>query len=330
MLASSLLLYLFTYYENNYPYKTSNLTFFQTSILLVSLFSSLLLYPQLWKHPPPIKCAHLSILLHFYLFIRTASDEILAAALFFTDSERMNIGHIALSSRNSHARLHRTILNSPVLLQLTQQTASAAALTHSRLPVCSSVAAQVLPVLMNTSSSASHCKSASCQSKSSVLLVLIQASVSTVLHIFPHPSSVRPARTWRVIFLLFSEVLGDLSLLPEQLLKDRRKGLRFSVSFEGQTHLKTDSENTTNTLLLSDARMKLPPFPAPSSFLGYWWKTSNLTAAFLTLSTAHTAVCWTTVPNWSSGHPDVCCRAAPSGSWELSRTPGITLPSLLN
>lgn len=51
----------------------------------------------------------------------------------------------------------------------------------------------------------------------------------------------------------------------------------------------------------------------------------NLTAAFLTPRTAHTAVWWAAAPNWSVWHPDLCCRAAPSGTRELTGTSNIIL-----
>lgn len=210
----------------------------------------------------------------------------------------------------------------PAYTGLSSNSFSPSAAEHSLPPLSLSTAPQVLPILVDTSSAAiTVCESPSCQSKSQTLFILIRISASTMLHIFPHSSSIRSDNTQRVILLLFPEVLGDPYLLLE-------KGtvLQWFI-------WRTDPsegwflESQISCYYLTG--VKLPPFPAATSFLGYRWKKSKLTLGFLTPSAVHTAIHWTNtqlVPMAPTPLP----LAPPSGTWELSGTSGITLPCCTN
>lgn len=82
--------------------------------------------------------------------------------------------------------------------------------------------------------------------------------------------------------LVCYDTKGYFSALSRRALPSaRKKGLCFRDSSEGQTHLKADSLNTRTSCYCLTG-VKLPPFPAAISFLGYRWKKSQLTAGFLT------------------------------------------------
>lgn len=107
MLASSLLLYLFTYYQENSPCETSNL------VLLLSLFSSLLLYHQLRNtllHNKAVSPIDTSAFLpvHSHSLWRNPH-----CSSFLYGLSKNKYRCIALSSCHPLARLHRTIFKLP-------------------------------------------------------------------------------------------------------------------------------------------------------------------------------------------------------------------------